>query len=110
MTTWTSDELNTIGTAEELDLAPLRRNGTLRTPVTIWVVRLGDDLYVRSYRGHGGSWFRAAQVRHEGRLRGRRRRDAVVVMAQTEHIPPFTGTCSRYSSPSSHMREKGAQD
>jgi len=35
---------------------------------------------------------------------------AVVVMAQTEHIPPFTGTCSRYSSPSSHMREKGAQN
>jgi hypothetical protein len=69
MTTWTSDELNKIGTAEELELAPLRRNGTLRTPVTIWVVRLGDDLYVRSYRGSGGSWFRAAQVRHEGRIR-----------------------------------------
>jgi hypothetical protein len=31
--------------------------------------RLGDDLYVRSYKGHGGSWFRAAQVRHEGRIR-----------------------------------------
>ena len=43
MTTWTSDELNKIGTAEELELAPLRRDGTLRTPVTIWVVRLGDD-------------------------------------------------------------------
>jgi hypothetical protein len=38
-------------------------------PMTIWVVRLGDDLYVRSYRGRGGSWFRAAQVRHEGRIR-----------------------------------------
>ena len=190
-TTWTSDELNTIGTAEELDLAPLRRNGTLRTPVTMWVVRLGDDLYVRSYRGHGGSWFRAAQVRHEGRIRaggvekdvtfvektdpgindqidvaygakcrrygarfvnpmvapearaatiqlvprstsssfnnhkgelGLRKHlplflllallfgSAVVVMAQTEHIPPFTGTCLRYSSPSSLMREKGAQN
>jgi hypothetical protein len=42
MTTWTSDEINKIGTAEELELAPLRRNGTLRTPVTIWVVRLGE--------------------------------------------------------------------
>jgi hypothetical protein len=69
MTAWTSDELNTIGTADELEIAPVRRDGTLRTPVTIWVIRLGDDLYVRSYKGSGGSWFRAAQVRHEGRIR-----------------------------------------
>jgi hypothetical protein len=41
----------------------------LRKPVTIWVVRIGDDLYVRSYKGHGGAWFRAAQVRHEGHIR-----------------------------------------
>ena len=40
-----------------------------RNPVTIWVVRLGDDLYVRSYRGTGGSWFRGTQVLHEGRIR-----------------------------------------
>jgi hypothetical protein len=69
MTTWTSDELNKIGTAEELEIASRRRNGTLRNPVTIWVVRLDDDLYVRSYRGRNGAWFRAAQVRHEGRIR-----------------------------------------
>jgi hypothetical protein len=69
MTTWTSDELNKIGTADELEIAPLRRDGTLRNPVTIWVIRIGDDLYVRSYKGPGGSWFRAAQTRHEGRIR-----------------------------------------
>jgi hypothetical protein len=69
MTTWTSDELNKIGRAEELEIAPLRGDGTPRNPVTIWVVRLGDDLYVRSYKGHGGAWFRAAQARHEGRIR-----------------------------------------
>ena len=69
MTTWTSDELNQIGTAEELQIIPHRRDGTLRNPVTIWVVRVGDDLYVRSYRGRGGSWFRAAQTSHEGRIR-----------------------------------------
>lgn len=51
MTTWTSDELTRIGTVEELQIASLRRDGTLRKPVTIWVVRLDDDLYVRSYRG-----------------------------------------------------------
>jgi hypothetical protein len=71
MTTWTSDELNKIGRAEELEIAPLRHDGTLLKPVTIWVVRLGDDLYVRSYKGRGGAWFRAAQLRHEGQIRAR---------------------------------------
>ena len=69
MTTWTSDELNSIGEAEELQIAALRRDGTLRKPVTIWVVRLGDDLYVRSAYGRSAAWFRGTQVRHEGRIR-----------------------------------------
>ncbi len=69
MTTWTSDELTRIGTAEELQIASLRRDGTLRNPVTIWVVRLGDDLYVRSVNGRTGSWFRGTQIRHEGHIR-----------------------------------------
>jgi hypothetical protein len=69
MATWTSDELNTIGTAEELKIASLRRNGTLRDPVTIWVARHGDDLYVRSVKGRTGAWFRGTQVRHEGHIR-----------------------------------------
>lgn len=69
MTTWTSDELNKIGTAEELQIASLRSDGTLRKPVTIWVVRLGDDLYVRAVNGRTGAWFRGTQVRHEGNIR-----------------------------------------
>jgi hypothetical protein len=69
MTAWTSDELNKIGRAEELKITSLRRDGTLRNPVTIWVVRYGDDLYVRSVNGRTGAWFRGVQVRHEGRIR-----------------------------------------
>jgi hypothetical protein len=68
MTEWTSKELNKIATAEELEIAPLRGDGTLHNPVTIWVVRVDDNLYVRSYRGHAGAWFRATKVRHEGRI------------------------------------------
>ena len=68
MTTWTSDELNQIGKAEELQIASLRADGTLRNPVIIWVVRLGDDLYVRSVNGRNSAWFRGVQVRHEGRI------------------------------------------
>jgi hypothetical protein len=68
MTTWTRDELNKIGTAEEIKIAPLRRDGTPRNPVAIWIVRLGDDLYVRSAYGRSSAWFRGAQLRHEGRI------------------------------------------
>jgi hypothetical protein len=39
MTAWTSDKLDKIGTAEELEIVPLQRNGARRNPVTIWVVR-----------------------------------------------------------------------
>ncbi|HEU4743855.1 MAG TPA: DUF2255 family protein [Anaerolineales bacterium] len=69
MTTWTSDELNKIGKVEELQLASLRRDDTLRNPVTIWVVRLADDLYVRSVYGRTSAWFRGVQTRHEGHIR-----------------------------------------
>jgi len=68
MSTWTSDELSKIDAAEELDLASVRRDGTLRNPVTMWVVRHGDDLYGRSVNGRESSWFRGAQTRHEAHI------------------------------------------
>ena len=68
MTAWTSDELSKIGAADELELASVRRDGTLRNPVTIWVVRVGDDLYVRAFKGRFGPWFRGTQARHAGRI------------------------------------------
>ncbi len=69
MGAWTNDELSRIGTAEELQIASVRRDGTLRSTVTIWVVRHDNDLYVRSVDGRGSSWFRAVQMRHEGHIR-----------------------------------------
>jgi hypothetical protein len=68
MSTWTSDELDQIGAAEELQVAPMRRDGSLRRPVTIWVVRHGDDLYVRSVNGSSGAWYRGSQARHQGHI------------------------------------------
>jgi hypothetical protein len=69
MPDWTAEELDTIGAADELEIAALRPDGTLRPFTTIWVVRVGDDLYVRSYRGRGGRWFRSVLQRPEGRIR-----------------------------------------
>jgi len=69
MNIWTSDELRKIGGAEELQIAPSRRDGTLRKPVPIWVVRVEDELYVRSYNSQRGAWYRAAQASHKGHIR-----------------------------------------
>jgi hypothetical protein len=69
MTAWASDELGAIAAADELEIAPLRSDGSLRNPVTIWVVRVGDDLYVRSYRGAGSAWYRDVQASRQGHIR-----------------------------------------
>jgi len=72
--TWTSAELDQVGTADELEIASLRRDGSLRSSRTIWVVRVGDregaggDLYVRSVNGRGSDWFRGVLTRHEGHI------------------------------------------
>jgi hypothetical protein len=69
MNAWSRDELQRIGTTDELEVAGLRPDGKLNDPVTIWVVRHGDDLYVRSFRGRKGRWYRGAQTKHQGHIR-----------------------------------------
>ena len=68
MNTWTDDALTRIGRADELEIASLRRDGTLGRRVTIWVVPYQDDLYVRSWKGRTAAWYRGTKVRHEGRI------------------------------------------
>lgn len=68
MAAWTSDELSRVGGADELQITSLRRDGTVSSPRTIWVVPYGDDLYVRSVNGPTAAWFRGTQVRHEGHI------------------------------------------
>jgi hypothetical protein len=69
MTTWTTDELTTFGPADEIDVAPRRPDGTTRRATTIWIVRVGEDLYVRSYRGSDGAWYRTARRTGDGQVR-----------------------------------------
>ena len=68
MPAWTGDELAKIGKSDELEIQSLRADGTLRSPVTIWVVRVGSDLYVRAVKGRAGPWFRGTQTRQAGRI------------------------------------------
>jgi hypothetical protein len=69
MSGWTDNELAKIGAADELEITSFRNDGTARPYTTIWVVRIGDDLYVRCWRGHSGQWFRHALQSRGGRIR-----------------------------------------
>ena len=71
MSAWKSDELEQIGAADELELTTFRSDGTPRKPVTIWVVRNGDGLFIRSWRGRDAAWFRNAQARQSGHIHAR---------------------------------------
>ncbi len=68
MAAWTKDELSKIGGAEEVDVAAVTRDGSVRNRVTIWLVLHGEDLFVRSVRGRSGAWFRAVQKSKDGRI------------------------------------------
>ncbi|MDL4816414.1 DUF2255 family protein [Actinomadura opuntiae] len=68
MTTWSTDDLDRIGDAQEIQIAPENGDGTLRPPTTIWIVRDGDDLFVRSVNGPQGRWYRTAGGTHRGRI------------------------------------------
>jgi hypothetical protein len=66
---WTDDELSDIGGAIQLELASRRDDGSLRPYVTMWVVRVGDHLYVRSAGGPNRTWYRRAIASGTGRIR-----------------------------------------
>ena len=68
MTTWTDTDLARFGDAQEVRIAGMRRDGSLRSPVIVWVVRIGDELYTRSVNGPDAASFRGAQLRHRGQL------------------------------------------
>jgi hypothetical protein len=65
---WDEHELSRIADAEELEIAPVRRNGELRRATPIWVVRAGDDLYVRGAYGVNKGWHGVARTSGRARI------------------------------------------
>ena len=68
MSAWTADELTRVGRVDELRIASRRADGSLRPFTTIWAVRVGDDLYVRSAYGYDNPWFQRALRSGQGRI------------------------------------------
>lgn len=69
MTSWKPDELSRIGAAEELRLAARRADDTHSAYTTMWVVCVGDQLFVRSAYGPGSAWYRRARTARRGCIR-----------------------------------------
>ncbi|MCU1477889.1 MAG: hypothetical protein JWQ64_2582 [Subtercola sp.] len=69
MTSWTTEQLAQIGTADEVHVTSRRADGTLRPFVTIWGVRVGDWVYIRSAHGADNPWYRRAVASGTGRIR-----------------------------------------
>jgi hypothetical protein len=85
------EELTNIGNTGELAIATRQADSTLRPFVTIWVVRAGDDLYVRSVKGRSGTWFRRALAAGGGRIQaGGVERDVAFEEAGSETQVPVT--------------------
>ncbi|HET6998757.1 MAG TPA: DUF2255 family protein [Solirubrobacterales bacterium] len=105
MATWTQDELDAIGTADELQITSSRSDGSTRNPVTIWVVRIGDELYVRSVRGQKGAWYRGAERSHEGHVEaGGIAKDVSLVDVGTNNLEQIDGAYKeKYGYPSENV-------
>lgn len=62
------DVVEALAAQGEIDVATTRKDGSPGW-VRFWVVRVGDDLYARSYRGPAGAWWRNATETALARLR-----------------------------------------
>lgn len=79
---WNANELAMFGEQPLLRIATTRPDGTLRSPVIIWAVVVGNDLYVRSVRGEAGGWYRRLQQNPVARIEsGGLERDVMAVAA-----------------------------
>lgn len=67
--TWSPDELQRIGSAQELEIAVKRADGTVRRWVSIWVVCVGDQVYVRTWYRRETGWFGHVLDSRQARIR-----------------------------------------
>jgi hypothetical protein len=83
---WTSEELTLLDGTDEMRIAGRRNDGSLRTPVIVWMVRLGDDLYTHSVNGPDAAWYRGTRARREGHVgAGGLEKDVTFLDIDTDH-------------------------
>ena len=112
MTTWTPRQARTITNPQEVQVAPRRPDGTLRRPTIIWVVRDGDDVFVRSTNGRDAAWFRSAIASGSGQiLAGGTAFDVTFTEADDDDLPrigaAYRAKYGSYASIVDHLEEDG---
>jgi hypothetical protein len=68
---WSPDDLDRLGGASEVEVSSARWDGTLSRARTVWIVRVGDQLYLRSVNGPDGAWYRLTRASRQGRIEAR---------------------------------------
>jgi len=68
MSHWTADQTAAIAAPQEVRVVTRRPDGTLRRPTTIWIVRVGERVFIRSTNGRGAGWFGAATATRNGQI------------------------------------------
>jgi len=70
MTAWTDYQLDALSGAIEIHLKPRKDNKSLGAATNLWVVAVGNDLYVRAVEGRDSKWFEQALHNNSGRVTG----------------------------------------
>jgi hypothetical protein len=68
---WSDDDLDLLGGAGEVEVSSVRGDGSLSRARTVWIVRVGDEVYLRSVNGPDAAWYRSTRSRHQGRIEAR---------------------------------------
>lgn len=67
--TWSPEQLHHIDVSQELEIAVRRADGKLGRWVPIWVVRVGENVYVRTWYRRQDGWFGHVLQSHQARIR-----------------------------------------
>ena len=65
---WNPKVLTALADAVEVDVTPIQADGTRRASRTVWSIGVGDELYLRSWKGRGAVWFQDALETGQGEI------------------------------------------
>ena len=70
MTMWTNEETKYDREYRRIADRISKTRWISRKPLPVWVIRVGDDLYIRCMNGISGAWYRGVQECHQGHIHG----------------------------------------
>jgi hypothetical protein len=65
---WNPETLAALADALEVDVTPIGADGTRHDTRIVWSIGVGDELYIRSWKGRGAIWFTDALATGRGEI------------------------------------------